>query len=66
MPRFIYACDKGHEFEEIQTIHEEPLTACTANVDCDHFCDAPVRRVFGTPHFTFKGGSPTPKFYRSK
>ncbi len=59
MPIFVYRCDKGHEFEELQTIHEAPLETCR-----EPGCDALVQKVICAPNFTFKGGAPTPRFYK--
>jgi putative FmdB family regulatory protein len=58
MPVFVYKCEADHQFEELQTIHEAPLSACR-----EPGCPLPVHKVIGKVSFSFKGGSPTKKFY---
>ena len=48
MPIYEYRCDKGHTFEVIQRMVDEPLTKCTV-------CGAPVQRVFHPVAVHFKG-----------
>ena len=48
MPIYEYRCTKGHTFEELQRMTDEPLTACTR-------CGAPVQRVFHPVAVHFKG-----------
>ena len=48
MPIYEYRCERGHTFEVLQRISDDPLTAC------EH-CDAPVRRVFHPVAVHFKG-----------
>ncbi len=48
MPIYEYRCDKGHTFEVIQRMVDEPLTECTV-------CGAPVQRVFHPVAVHFKG-----------
>ena len=48
MPIYEYRCAKGHTFEEIQRMTDDPLTACTV-------CGAPVQRVFHPVAVHFKG-----------
>ena len=48
MPIYEYRCDKGHTFEVIQRMIDEPLTECTV-------CGAPVQRVFHPVAVHFKG-----------
>jgi putative FmdB family regulatory protein len=77
MPTYQYRCDAGHEFTELQTIHEEPLTECKAphdtlpadgcegcGIDAGELCGAPCHRVICAPNFSFKGGAPTPIHHR--
>ena len=48
MPVYEYRCEKGHNFEVIQRMADEPLTACEV-------CGAPVQRVLHAPAVHFKG-----------
>jgi putative FmdB family regulatory protein len=48
MPIYEYRCDRGHTFEVLQRMSDDPLTACQA-------CEAPVRRVFHPVAVHFKG-----------
>jgi putative FmdB family regulatory protein len=48
MPIYEYRCKKGHTFEAIQRMTDEPLTECTV-------CVAPVQRVFHPVAVHFKG-----------
>jgi putative FmdB family regulatory protein len=48
MPIYEYRCEKGHTFEVMQRMSEEPLTNCST-------CDAPVQRVFHPVAVHFKG-----------
>jgi putative FmdB family regulatory protein len=48
MPTYEYKCEKGHVFETIQKMTDDPLTACEK-------CAAPVRRVFHPVAVHFKG-----------
>ncbi len=48
MPIYEYRCERGHLFDAIQRMVEEPLTSCTT-------CSAPVQRVFHAPAVHFKG-----------
>ena len=48
MPIYEYRCDRGHTFEVMQRISEDPLTSCST-------CDAPVQRVFHPVAVHFKG-----------
>jgi putative FmdB family regulatory protein len=50
MPIYEYRCTKGHTFEEMQRMTDDPLTECTV-------CGAPVQRVFHpvAVHFTGSG-----------
>ena len=54
MPTYGYRCDKGHEFEIVQGIRDDPLTTCQV-------CGAPVRRIFYPVGIVFKG----PGFYKT-
>ena len=70
MPNYAYRCDEGHNFEELQTIHEEPLVTCPVSTRHEgeshregQCCGAAVRRVISSVSFSFKGGAPTRKFY---
>jgi putative FmdB family regulatory protein len=48
MPVYEYRCEKGHTFEVIQRMADEPLTKCEV-------CGAPVQRVLHAPAVHFKG-----------
>jgi putative FmdB family regulatory protein len=48
MPIYEYRCERGHTFEVMQRMSEDPLTNCTT-------CDATVQRVFHPVAVHFKG-----------
>lgn len=48
MPIYEYRCDRGHTFEALQRMTEEPLATCEQ-------CDAPAVRVLHAPAVHFKG-----------
>jgi putative FmdB family regulatory protein len=48
MPIYEYRCERGHTFEVMQRMSEDPLTNCST-------CDAPVQRVFHPVAVHFKG-----------
>jgi putative FmdB family regulatory protein len=48
MPTYEYRCTKGHTFEVMQSMTDEPLTKCTE-------CNARVQRVFHPVAVHFKG-----------
>jgi putative FmdB family regulatory protein len=48
MPIYEYRCDKGHTFEAMQRMVDDPLTECTV-------CGARVQRVFHPVAVHFKG-----------
>lgn len=48
MPIYEYRCEKGHEFEVIQRMSDDPI------VECEE-CGAPVERVFNPVAVHFKG-----------
>jgi putative FmdB family regulatory protein len=48
MPVYEYRCDRGHTFEVMQRMSDEPVTSCTT-------CEAPVQRVFHPVAVHFKG-----------
>jgi putative FmdB family regulatory protein len=48
MPIYEYRCERGHTFEVMQRMAEDPLTSCSS-------CDAPVQRVFHPVAVHFKG-----------
>jgi len=48
MPIYEYRCERGHTFEVMQGITDDPLTACST-------CEAPVQRVFHPVAVHFKG-----------
>jgi putative FmdB family regulatory protein len=48
MPLYEYRCEKGHVFEVMQRMSDDPVTACEQ-------CGAPVQRVFHPVAVHFKG-----------
>jgi putative FmdB family regulatory protein len=48
MPTYEYRCTKGHTFEVMQSMSDDPLTTCEQ-------CGAPVERVFHPVAVHFKG-----------
>jgi putative FmdB family regulatory protein len=48
MPIYEYRCERGHTFETMQRMADDPLTTCTV-------CEAPVQRVFRPVAVHFKG-----------
>ena len=48
MPIYEYRCDRGHQFEVMQRMTDDPVLSCTR-------CDAPVQRVFHPVAVHFKG-----------
>jgi putative FmdB family regulatory protein len=48
MPTYEYRCERGHNFEEVQRMADDPLTSCTV-------CGAPAQRVFHPVAVHFKG-----------
>jgi putative FmdB family regulatory protein len=48
MPIYEYKCEKGHVFEVVQRMTDDPLSSCTK-------CTAPVQRVFQPVAVHFKG-----------
>ena len=59
MPIYEYKCAKGHVFEAIQSMSDDPLTACEQ-------CGAPVERVFHPIAVHFKGSGFYSTDYGSK
>jgi putative FmdB family regulatory protein len=48
MPIYEYRCDKGHHFEVLQRMTDDPVSACEV-------CARPVERVFHPIAVHFKG-----------
>jgi putative FmdB family regulatory protein len=48
MPIYEYRCARGHVFESMQRMTDDPLTNCST-------CEAPVQRVFHPVAVHFKG-----------
>ena len=48
MPIYEYRCERGHIFEAMQRMTDDPLTSCST-------CEAPVQRVFHPVAVHFKG-----------
>ncbi len=53
-PTYDYECEGGHEFEEVQSIHDEPLIKCPM-VRGGFPCGAPVKRLLCPTAFILKG-----------
>lgn len=48
VPIYEYRCQNGHQFDVMQRMSDDPLTACTE-------CGAPVQKVLNAPAIHFKG-----------
>jgi putative FmdB family regulatory protein len=48
MPIYEYRCERGHTFEVMQRMTDDPVAVCTT-------CEAPVQRVFHPVAVHFKG-----------
>ena len=48
MPTYEYRCTKGHTFEVMQSINDDPVGTCEV-------CGRPVERVLHSPAVHFKG-----------
>jgi len=48
MPIYEYRCERGHTFEVMQKMTDDPVSICTT-------CEAPVQRVFHPVAVHFKG-----------
>jgi putative FmdB family regulatory protein len=48
VPIYEYRCDRGHTFEVMQRMTDDPLVSCST-------CEAPVQRVFHPVAVHFKG-----------
>jgi putative FmdB family regulatory protein len=48
MPIYEYRCDRGHTFEVMQRMTDDPVMSCST-------CEAPVQRVFHPVAVHFKG-----------
>jgi putative FmdB family regulatory protein len=48
MPIYEYRCERGHTFEVLQRMSDDPVTVCTS-------CDAKVQRVLHPVAVHFKG-----------
>ena len=48
MPIYEYRCEKGHTFEVMQKMTDDPVSTCST-------CEAPVQRVFHPVAVHFKG-----------
>jgi putative FmdB family regulatory protein len=48
MPIYEYRCKRGHTFEVMQRMTDDPVSACAT-------CEAPVQRVFHPVAVHFKG-----------
>jgi putative FmdB family regulatory protein len=59
VPIYEYKCSNGHVFEAIQSMADDPLTACEV-------CGAPVQRVFHPIAVHFKGSGFYSTDYGSK
>ena len=59
MPIYEYKCSNGHVFETVQSMSDDPITACPE-------CGAPVERVFHPIAVHFKGSGFYTTDYGSK
>lgn len=59
MPIYEYRCENGHEFEVLQKMSDDPVTACEE-------CGAPVERVFHPVAVHFKGSGFYNTDYKNK
>ena len=59
MPIYEYKCANGHVFETVQSMSDDPITACPE-------CGAPVERVFHPIAVHFKGSGFYTTDYGSK
>ena len=59
MPIYEYKCRKGHVFETVQSMSDDPLSECQE-------CGAPVERVFYPVAVHFKGSGFYSTDYGSK
>jgi putative FmdB family regulatory protein len=59
MPIYEYRCENGHQFEVIQSMSDDPVTACEE-------CGAPVERVFHPIAVHFKGSGFYNTDYKNK
>ena len=59
MPIYEYRCENGHHFEVIQSMSDDPVTACEE-------CGAPVERVFHPVAVHFKGSGFYTTDYKGK
>jgi putative FmdB family regulatory protein len=48
MPIYEYRCERGHTFEVMQKMTDDPVSICTT-------CESPVQRVFHPVAVHFKG-----------
>ncbi len=51
MPTYEYECSKGHQFDVVQPIKDEPLKTCR-----EKGCRSKVRRLISKCTFSLKGG----------
>jgi len=59
VPIYEYKCSNGHVFETVQSMSDDPITACPE-------CGAPVERVFHPIAVHFKGSGFYATDYGSK
>jgi putative FmdB family regulatory protein len=59
VPIYEYKCSNGHVFETVQSMSDDPITACPE-------CGAPVERVFHPIAVHFKGSGFYTTDYGSK
>lgn len=56
MPTYVYACERGHEFEREQRITDEPITHCRVTPPPTRACcSAPCRRLISRTSFVLNG-----------
>ncbi|HEV2075282.1 MAG TPA: FmdB family zinc ribbon protein [Thermoleophilaceae bacterium] len=59
MPTYEYRCERGHTFEVLQRMSDDPVTVCTE-------CDARVQRVLHPVAVHFKGSGFYTTDYKKK
>ena len=59
MPTYEYVCEHGHEFDVVQSIHDEPLKICPEIIPFSgpdfEKCEAPVKKLISQTSFILKG-----------
>lgn len=60
MPTYEYVCENGHEFEEVQSIKDDPITICPEIIPFSGpdfaKCEGKCTRLISKTSFILKGG----------